>query len=279
MARTRAQLARKGRGVNRPATMARWLAMNSVKIGAFLNGPPAWRPLPAWGWSRALLVGALIFIAAQALGVGGAMLLGVPGFGTTPADQESGSGAVLMSVLLLSQVAVSGLTLLAAGASRIGMEGTLGLGAPAGGGATYVLSLLLMVPVLAVINGLAFIANPTDPFSDLRQFFDIARSPNPLVPALAIGLGAPLSEELLFRGLLLRPLAATRLGFWPTAVLVCLAWTALHWGYSAVGLAEVFAIGLFLSWVLWRTGSLRVPILCHALYNSVLFAVLRYGPF
>ena len=37
-------------------------------------------------------------------------------------------------------------------------------------------------------------------------------------------------------------------------------------------------IGLFFSWLLWRTGSLRVPIFCHALYNSLIVLVLRYVP-
>jgi membrane protease YdiL (CAAX protease family) len=42
-----------------------------------------------------------------------------------------------------------------------------------------------------------------------------------------------------------------------------------------VGLAEVLAIGLFLSWLLWRTGSLRVTIFCHGLYNLLIVLALR----
>ena len=55
-------------------------------------------------------------------------------------------------------------------------------------------------------------------------------------------------------------------------------WTALHAGYSLAGIVEVFLIGLFFSWLLWRTGSLRVPIFCHALYNSLIVLVLRHVP-
>ena len=44
----------------------------------------------------------------------------------------------------------------------------------------------------------------------------------------------------------------------------------MHAGYSTVGIVEVFLIGLFFSWLLWRTGSLRVAIFCHALYNSLI---------
>ena len=40
----------------------------------------------------------------------------------------------------------------------------------------------------------------------------------------------------------------------------------------------MFLIGLFFSWLLWRTGSLRVAIFCHALYNSLIVLVLRHVP-
>ena len=45
---------------------------------------------------------------------------------------------------------------------------------------------------------------------------------------------------------------------------------------EAVGLVEVFSIGLIFSWLLWRTGSLWVPIFCHAAYNSLIVLVLRF---
>ena len=46
----------------------------------------------------------------------------------------------------------------------------------------------------------------------------------------------------------------------------------MHAGYSLVGILEVFLIGMFFSWLLWRTGSLRVAIVCHAVYNSLVAA-------
>ena len=85
-------------------------------------------------------------------------------------------------------------------------------------------------------------------------------------------------EELLFRGFLLTALSATALGYWRAAVIATLAWTALHFSYSWVGLTEVFVIGLYLSWLLWRTGSLLPPLFCHALYNSCLLVALRFWP-
>jgi hypothetical protein len=82
----------------------------------------------------------------------------------------------------------------------------------------------------------------------------------------------------LFRGFLLSALARSQLGFAGGTIITTTWWTLLHWGYSAAGIVEVFLIGLFLSWLLWRTGSLRVPIFCHALYNSLIVVFLRHVP-
>jgi CAAX protease family protein len=87
-----------------------------------------------------------------------------------------------------------------------------------------------------------------------------------------------LSEELLFRGFLLAALAGSAVGFWPGALIVTGLWTVLHAGYSPAGIVEVFLIGLYFSWLLWRTGSLRVAIFCHAFYNSLVVLALRYVP-
>jgi membrane protease YdiL (CAAX protease family) len=113
-------------------------------------------------------------------------------------------------------------------------------------------------------------------YTDLRPFVNLIRGPDGVLAAAVVGIGAPLSEELLFRGFLLSALARTSLGFWGAALIVTALWTALHIGYSIVGIVEVFMIGLFFSWLLWRTGSLRVAIFCHALYNSLIVLALRF---
>ncbi len=104
---------------------------------------------------------------------------------------------------------------------------------------------------------------------DLRLFRDLLQARAGLA-LLAIGIGAPLSEELLFRGFLFSGLAKSRLGLVGAAVLTALLWTSLHHGYSIFGLIEVLAIGLYFSWLLVRTGSLWVTMFCHAVYNTVI---------
>lgn len=138
-------------------------------------------------------------------------------------------------------------------------------------------ALLAMVAILGLLNGLLYGLMGHDAMADLRPHLELIRSDRWLLAALAIGVGAPLMEELTFRGFLQSALAQ-RLGFWPAALLTTAGWTLLHWGYSAAGLAEVFLIGLYFSWLLWRTGSLIPAIVCHALYNSGLVLVLRFAP-
>ncbi len=81
-------------------------------------------------------------------------------------------------------------------------------------------------------------------------------------------------EELMFRGFLFPALARSKLGNRGAAVVSSVGWAALHAGYSVAGLAEVFLAGLYLSWMLLKTGSLRVPIFCHAAYNSSVLLML-----
>ena len=116
------------------------------------------------------------------------------------------------------------------------------------------------VPVARIASTFAFIAVALallslfsytffrdDLLGDLRVFQKIMADTPTIIPLLALVIGAPVSEEVLFRGYLLNRLAHTRLGFAGASVLATLAWTLLHFGYSAIGLFEVFAAGLLFS--------------------------------
>jgi len=199
----------------------------------------------------------------------------------TGAGPSSGQPITIgqLRIVLISQIILIPLIVLVARLSNGGMAGVLRLAQPAGGYRVYLLAVLGFLPLLAITNAVAYAVKPDAYLNDFRLFLDTVRGPAPVIAALAIGLGAPLSEELLFRGYLLSSATATRIPFWPSALLVNVAWTALHIQYSLVGLLEVFVIGLYLSWLMQRTGSLRVPLFCHALYNSALFVIMRFAPF
>lgn len=259
-----------------------------MSIVAFVRGGPGYRidpesPWPTWA---AILVAILVFVAAQLVAAAAYYQLvfdamEMAGGPASQAQVPSGgmsraASAPVMLLLLIAQIVIVVLMLLVSrwgGPARV-----LKLVQPDGGWRAFVYALLVMIPVVAVFNALAYLIDPHNLNMDFRQFHSIALSEDWLVTTLAIGIGAPLSEELLFRGFVLSALSATRLGYWIAAAIVTLAWTMLHWGYSPVGLAEVFVIGIYFSWLLWRTGSLWVPLACHAIYNTSLLMVLRSLP-
>jgi hypothetical protein len=91
-----------------------------------------------------------------------------------------------------------------------------------------------------------------------------------------------LFEEFLFRGYTLYTLAEG-IGFWPAAVLLSIAFGAVHIhnsGEGWVGVAGVVFVGLFWSFTLKRTGSLWFALGMHATFDfgeTFLFSVPDSG--
>jgi hypothetical protein len=250
---------------------------SSSSGGYLLRGAPAYQPRTPWPAGAALLTTIAILAASifgarflPALGGLGSPAPGQPYPGT--AEEISATGLWMVAAFQMLAVA---LTLLAATLLGGSPREVLALKAAPAGWHAYAGGVLAMAVLQLVLAGVQHSLLKHDMLADLRPFISLIRGADWALTAAVLGIGAPLSEELLFRGFLLGALAQTRLGFWGAALISTLLWTALHAGYSLIGLAEVFAIGLFLSWLLWRTGSLRVTIFCHALYNSVIALALR----
>jgi membrane protease YdiL (CAAX protease family) len=248
-------------------------------VGRLLWGPPAYQPRTPWRPGPALVA----TFAILAVSIAGAKVL-PPLLGLDAiAPERPGEGEAAhtlmagLRVLATFQLVAIALTLLVSMSVRPGgsVRDVLALGRAPWGWRAYAAAVLAMAGLQAVLAIVQHGLLQHDMLTDLRPFVGLVRGPDWPVAAAVLGIGAPLSEELLFRGFLLGALAKSGLGFWGGAVLSTLVWTALHAGYSSVGLAEVFAIGLLLSWLLWRTGSLRVTIFCHALYNSLIVLALR----
>ena len=247
------------------------MTMSETAAGGLIRGPAAYVPRTPWGPVQALAVGLLIVVLSAGVMLASGLLSRLAGPGAWRQDpgELAALGIWQLSTVLLT-LAVSSL--------RGGrLPDVLALGAPAGGPLVYLGALLAMACLQVLVSLVQYIWFQHDMYSDLRPFVRLFGD-SWLLALLVVGVGAPLSEELLFRGFLLSALARSRLGFWGGAVLSTALWTSLHAGYSAVGIVEVFLIGIFFSWLLWRTGSLRVAIFCHALYNSLIVVVLRYVP-
>src|SRR5262245_42557652 len=246
--------------------------------GGLFRGAPAYEARTPWGAVAGLVATAAIvglsmvcaIVLPRLLGLGD-MLGGPPG--PTGGQDKVVSG---LRVVAVWQALLVALTLVASALFGGRVRDVLALREVPQGWRTYASAFAAMLAIQVVLTVVQHSVLRHDMLTDLRQFIDLVRGPEWLVTAAVVGIGAPLSEELLFRGFLLSALARTRLRFWGAAVVSSLLWTAMHLGYSAVGLAEVFLIGLFLSWLLWRTGSLRVAIFCHAAYNSLILLAMRF---
>jgi sodium transport system permease protein len=90
---------------------------------------------------------------------------------------------------------------------------------------------------------------------------------------LVVAVTPGVCEELFFRGLVLSGLR--RLGAWP-ALLVCgLLFGLAH--ASIYRLLPTLVLGVLLTWLVWRTGSIWTSVLAHAINNGVA-ATLVYRP-
>lgn len=174
------------------------------------------------------------------------------------------------------QIGLIALTILAAGFFSSNRMETLALRPPRGGWIVLLWALIPMFLVTGAWTALLMWWRPEVVVGDLKVFKELLKGDTAVMALLVIGIGAPLSEELLFRGFLFSGLAKSRLGLVGTSVLTAVLWTALHFGYSLFGLIEVLAIGLYFSWLLVRTGSVWVTIFCHAVYNTVVGLILYF---
>jgi uncharacterized protein len=220
----------------------------------------AYAPRTAWGPWLALIATALIVVVAMA--VSGLVQL-VPSTGT-------------LTALAAFQISVILLTLAAAAFGGRDMDPLAMKPAPSLATCAWAVGILVVFGLVVTTLEFRFLRDQL--FQDLRLFVEIARGHWWIPGLLVVGIAAPLSEELLFRGFLFSALARSRIGILGATLVSTTLWTAMHAGYTVVGLIEVFTIGIILSGLLWKTGSLRVAILCHAVYNSLIMLGLRYLP-
>jgi uncharacterized protein len=229
-----------------------------------------------WKAGPALGVTVLICMATLAIALGGGvLLLNTTQLGRVAAGRVDGLALVPM---LLAQMTMIAGALMAARAKGDRIMPAMALVPPVGGLGAYAKWLFLQLAAVGAFTAVSAYVLNHDQTSDLKGMADIFRGPWWPLAIAVVGLGAPLSEELLFRGFLQPALVQTRLGFWGASAITTTLWTAMHAGYSLVGLTEVFLIGLLFCLMLRRTGSLRVTIAVHAIYNTLIALVVIFAP-
>lgn len=87
-----------------------------------------------------------------------------------------------------------------------------------------------------------------------------------------IAVLAGFGEEMLFRGILQQALQGW-LGAWPGLLLASIAFGVAHW-VNRTYMIFACIMGLYLGVLYWRTGSLLVPVIVHALYDFLALRML-----
>lgn len=129
---------------------------------------------------------------------------------------------------------------------------------------------LLAVPILYSI---IFIFTERQDVSEAaRELTDMATSPlDSVLLVLIVAIGAPIVEELFFRGLLMRSIQRR---FGPVAAVIgsSAIFAAVH--FQALQFPALMMFGLVAAWLTMRTGRLGPAIWAHVGFNGVTVAVL-----
>lgn len=187
-----------------------------------------------------------------------------------PAGRVAGS----LAVTLLVQLAVFGVALIPLAVTRRLDRRLLGSRSGQVGRllrAGIVVGVVALVASYAVNAVLVMVLDTAEPVRQ-QLLVDALRGGVALAVAAVIAVVvAPLTEELVFRGVLFRSLA-DRFGVGAGVVLSAAVFSLVHlevlWSQPAA-LAGLFVIGAVLAAGYHRTGSVLVPVVGHAVFNAV----------
>lgn len=187
---------------------------------------------------------------------------------------------LLESVLFFGTLYAAMIALTVGGLAAMGRNpaAVLGLSAPRDGSRTYIRAVVLTLLGSALLAGATLAWVPDQVWAETATYQELIQREHGWLLILVLGLLAPVAEEMLFRGVLFNGLARSRLGPWGAAIASSLVFAGLHADHSGPAQAILFGLGLWLSWLMIRHGSLRVPILAHATYNLALSLALLAAP-
>ena len=93
---------------------------------------------------------------------------------------------------------------------------------------------------------------------------------------IVVGLLAPLAEEVVFRGAVLRALLRWNRGPWVAIVVSALLFSAAH--LNPAQLPHTFLVGLLLGWLYYRTDSIIPGMVYHWVNNSIAYVLYNLYP-
>lgn len=91
-----------------------------------------------------------------------------------------------------------------------------------------------------------------------------------------VGLLAPLAEEMVFRGAILRSLLRWKSNPWVGIVISAILFAMIH--MNPAQMPHAFLIGLLLGWMYWRTDSIVPGVVYHWVNNTVAYILYNIYP-
>jgi len=232
---------------------------------------PRWGVLSTLAWMA--LIG-VVYILVQLVAALLFLYWWDSSFPNQPLDlaEIESNGPLLGVVTAVATIAVIGIVILAVRLSRHSLKNYLALRCPSWRG--LVLSLMLTA-LLLLASDFVTVQSGRDTIPEfMTGIYASSRDAGTgffILLGVTLVVMAPLGEEVIFRGFFYRGLSN---GIGPFAAILVTAatWAALHAQYESFFMAQIFAYGIFLGWMRWRSDSLILVIILHAVINALALA-------
>jgi membrane protease YdiL (CAAX protease family) len=220
--------------------------------------------MKVWGYWTTLGWSIVAFLLGQFVAFGA--LLWLRGGNWDSVLQTPFDGVLVTIFVALSNPVTIGVLAIAVRIARSELSDYFALKWPAAHDLTF--GIVALVVLIAAGDALLYLSGRDLVTAFQLQSYTTAAAAGwlPAMFAAAI-LIAPAGEEALFRGFLFRGWVRSPRSVWPAVVAISILWAMLHIQYDWAGVLQIFIIGLFLGWMRWRSGSLVLTFLLHALFN------------
>jgi HAD superfamily hydrolase (TIGR01509 family) len=254
-----------------PMGMASTTAQSKVPLSLSTCTPTASTNMGSWGLWATLgfsLVIAAAFLGAQiAVAAAFMIFITVSGRGELLRGAEGEVSGLLLALATCASAPVGiGLTWLFAWLRR-GMSVKDYLALRPVAAKEMVRWCLVLIVLVVLSDGLtALLGRPIVPEFMVRAY---QTSYFPPLLLAAVIVGAPASEEIMFRGFLFKGILHSRFGGIGAVLVTSLIWAVIHGQYDQYGRATIFVVGLLLGTARLKTDSVFPGAAMHALMNLI----------
>jgi uncharacterized protein len=220
--------------------------------------------MKVWGYWTTLGWSVVAFLVGQFAGFG--VLLWLRGGEWDSLLQTPFDGVLVTTFIVISNPITIAVLAIAVRITQSDLSEYFALHWPSGRDLSF--GVVGLVVLIAASDALLYLTGRDLVTSFQLQSYTTAAAAGWLLPMLAAAIViAPAGEEAMFRGFLFRGWARSSRSAWPAIVVISVLWAMLHIQYDWTGVLQIFVVGLFLGWMRWRSGSLTLTFLLHALFN------------